>query len=86
MKVYSLADRGSPAGRLLQLDAKAEVTIDLAAQTLTLPDGRAVWFPIDAFSRHCLLGGVDELGYILGQAAATAAYEARREASINTLG
>ncbi|MEK7406708.1 MAG: 3-isopropylmalate dehydratase small subunit [Acidobacteriota bacterium] len=70
---------------LFRLEPEAEVSIDLAAQTLTLPDGRAVEFPIDAFARHCLLGGVDELGYILGQEAAIAAYEARREGSINTL-
>jgi 3-isopropylmalate/(R)-2-methylmalate dehydratase small subunit len=43
----------------------ATLTIDLASQTLTLPDGRAVTFPIDPFSKTCLLNGVDELGYIL---------------------
>jgi 3-isopropylmalate/(R)-2-methylmalate dehydratase small subunit len=56
----------------------AIVRIDLAAQTLTLPSGRAIEFPIDAFSRHCLLNGVDELGYILQQSPAIEAYEARR--------
>lgn len=59
--------------------------VDLASQTLTLPDGRAVEFPVDAFSRHCLLEGVDELGYILQQNEAIQAYEARREGSLNTL-
>jgi 3-isopropylmalate/(R)-2-methylmalate dehydratase small subunit len=59
--------------------------IDLASQTLTLPDGTAVEFPIDAFSKHCLLEGVDELGYILKQDAAISAYEAKRVGSINTL-
>jgi 3-isopropylmalate/(R)-2-methylmalate dehydratase small subunit len=39
--------------------------VDLAAQTLRLPDGKAVRFPIDPFARTCLLEGVDELGYIL---------------------
>src|ERR1700722_2687554 len=63
----------------------AVVKIDLASQTLTLEDGTAVEFPIDAFSKHCLLEGVDELGYILKQDAAIAAYEARRVGSINTL-
>ncbi|HUA85291.1 MAG TPA: 3-isopropylmalate dehydratase small subunit [Bryobacteraceae bacterium] len=53
------------------------VHVDLAAQTLTLPDGRAIPFPIDAFSKYCLLEGVDELGYILQQEPAIAAYEAR---------
>jgi 3-isopropylmalate/(R)-2-methylmalate dehydratase small subunit len=43
----------------------AEVTVDLATQTLRLPDGGAVKFPIDPFARTCLLEGVDELGYIL---------------------
>lgn len=42
-----------------------ELTVDLAAQTLNLPGGRAVKFPIDPFARVCLLEGVDELGYIL---------------------
>ena len=63
----------------------AIVKIDLAAQTLTLPDGTAVEFPIDAFAKHCLLEGVDELGYILKQDAAISAYEATRVGSINTL-
>ena len=63
----------------------AVVKIDLASQTLTLEDGTAVEFPIDAFSKHCLLEGVDELGYILKQDAAIAAYEAGRVGSINTL-
>jgi len=63
----------------------AIVKIDLASQTLTLPDGTAVEFPIDAFSKHCLLEGVDELGYILKQDAAISAYEAQRVGSINTL-
>jgi 3-isopropylmalate/(R)-2-methylmalate dehydratase small subunit len=63
----------------------ATVKIDLASQTLTLPDGTAVEFPIDAFSKHCLLEGVDELGYILKQDAAISAYESQRVGSINTL-
>jgi 3-isopropylmalate/(R)-2-methylmalate dehydratase small subunit len=63
----------------------AEVKIDLASQTLTLPDGATIEFPIDAFSKHCLLEGVDELGYILKQDTAISAYEAQRLGSINTL-
>jgi 3-isopropylmalate/(R)-2-methylmalate dehydratase small subunit len=63
----------------------AVVKIDLASQSLTLADGTAVEFPIDAFSKHCLLEGVDELGYILKQDAAIAAYEATRVGSIDTL-
>ena len=43
--------------------------------TLTLPDGTAVQFPIEAFARYCLLNGVDELGFLLQQADAIARYE-----------
>ena len=64
---------------------EAVLKVDLASQTLTLPDGRAVEFPVDAFSKTCLLEGVDELGYILQQNAAIAAYEAQRPITINTL-
>ncbi|MCH8337112.1 MAG: 3-isopropylmalate dehydratase small subunit [Proteobacteria bacterium] len=41
-----------------------EVVIDVAASTLTLPDGRTVSYPIDSFARHCLLEGIDQLGYL----------------------
>jgi 3-isopropylmalate/(R)-2-methylmalate dehydratase small subunit len=63
----------------------ARVKVDLAGQKLTLPDGRAVEFPVDGFSKQCLLDGVDELGFILKQEPAIAAFEAHRQGSINTL-
>jgi 3-isopropylmalate/(R)-2-methylmalate dehydratase small subunit len=59
--------------------------IDLASQTVTLAGGRTVEFPIDPFAKHCLLEGVDELGYMLNQQPAIAAYEAKRAGSVNTL-
>ena len=65
--------------QLLSLAAEepsTQVTIDLAEQTVTLPDGRAVTFPIDNFSKTCLLEGIDQLGYLLQQADQIAAYEA----------
>jgi 3-isopropylmalate/(R)-2-methylmalate dehydratase small subunit len=70
----------------VEKDPDARVEVNLAAQTLTLPDGRAVEFPVDPFSKQCLLDGVDELGYILKQEPAIAAFEARRVGSINTIG
>jgi 3-isopropylmalate/(R)-2-methylmalate dehydratase small subunit len=66
-------------------DPAVTVTVDLAAQKLILPDGRAVEFPVDPFSKHCLLEGVDELGYIMKNQAAIAQFEAQRQGSINTL-
>ena len=53
----------------------AEVEIDLPSTTLRLPDDRSVSFPVEAFARYCLMNGVDELGYLLKQADAIAAYE-----------
>ena len=64
---------------------EATVSIDLARQKLTLPDGSAVIFPIDGFAKFCMLEGVDELGFILKQEAAIAAYEAKRPLTVNTL-
>jgi 3-isopropylmalate/(R)-2-methylmalate dehydratase small subunit len=54
-----------------------EIEIDLAAMALRLPDGREVSFPVDAFARYCLLNGVDELGHLLSQSDAIAAFETR---------
>jgi 3-isopropylmalate/(R)-2-methylmalate dehydratase small subunit len=65
---------------LAAADAGVKVAVDLAEQVLLLPDGRAIAFPIDGFSRHCLLEGIDELDYILKQEPAITAFEARRVA------
>ena len=56
----------------------AAVDIDVEATTVTLPDGRCVKFPLEAFARHCLLHGVDELGYLLSRAPAIDAWERAR--------
>lgn len=64
--------------QLLEMAAESphlELTIDLANQTVTLPNGREVSFPIDGFSKTCLLEGLDQLGYLLKQAEHVAAYE-----------
>ncbi|HYL76430.1 MAG TPA: 3-isopropylmalate dehydratase small subunit [Bryobacteraceae bacterium] len=61
------------------------VGVDLSSQKLTLPGGRAVEFPVDSFAKHCLLEGIDELGYILQQDATIATFEAAHPAPINAL-
>ena len=71
--------------RAVETNPDYTVTVDLAAQKLVLPDGRAVEFPVDAFSKHCMLEGVDELGYILKHESEIAAYEARRPDTVDTL-
>ena len=68
----------------VEKDRNATVKIDLARQTLTTPAGRQIGFPVDGFSKHCLLEGVDELGYMLQHEAKIAAFEATRVDSIDT--
>jgi 3-isopropylmalate/(R)-2-methylmalate dehydratase small subunit len=70
-----LADEETHAWLLA--NPQAEVTIDVEQSTLALPDGTTAKFPLEGFARFCLLNGVDELGYLLSQDAAIAAYERR---------
>jgi len=61
---------------MVEESPQAELAIDLALQTLTLSNGYTVSFPIDSFSKTCLLQGVDELGYLQSFEKQIAAYEA----------
>jgi len=56
----------------------AAVTVDLESQTITAPDGTSETFPVDSFARYCLLNGIDELGFLMKQEEAIAAFEVRR--------
>ena len=55
-----------------------ELRIDVEESRLTLPDGRAIDYPIDAFARYCLTQGIDQLGYLQQQADAIASFEETR--------
>jgi 3-isopropylmalate/(R)-2-methylmalate dehydratase small subunit len=44
-----------------------QVEIDLESRQLRLPEGRVVEFPLDGFSRHCLMHGIDQLGFLVQQ-------------------
>ncbi len=54
------------------------LTVDLVAQTVTTPTGKTFNFEIDAFRRHCLLNGLDDIGLTLQHVAEIKAYEERR--------
>ena len=58
------------------------VTIDLVSLRITLPDGASSSFPLEPFSRHCLIEGVDELAYLIAQEADISAYERRNPESL----
>jgi 3-isopropylmalate/(R)-2-methylmalate dehydratase small subunit len=59
----------------VKADPHAKLSVDLAKAELTLPDGAKVAFPIDGFAQHCLLNGIDQLGYILSFDDKIEAYE-----------
>lgn len=69
---------------LLEEVPDTEVTIDLLAQVLVLPDGRRAEFPIDSFSKHCLLEGIDQLGYLCKQEEHVLTYEETHPPRVNT--
>ena len=56
-----------------------EVTVNVEDTTLALPDGARVKFPLEGFSRYCLLNGVDELGFLLDRRPQIEAYERQRQ-------
>jgi len=56
-----------------------ELTVDLAEQTVTTPEGAAYRFSIDPFRKDCLYRGLDSIGLTLQHEAAIAAYEAQRK-------
>jgi 3-isopropylmalate/(R)-2-methylmalate dehydratase small subunit len=56
----------------------AELHIDVESSQMTLPDGRVVEYPIDAFARYCLTQGIDQLGYLQQQSEAVTTYEETR--------
>jgi 3-isopropylmalate/(R)-2-methylmalate dehydratase small subunit len=63
---------------LVAADANAQVMIDLPAQQVKLPDGRAFGFDINPHHKHNLVNGLDEIGLTLQQADSIKAYEAKR--------
>lgn len=79
-QLCSLVTHGRQGGD----ESNIEITIDLASRSLYLPDGQPVTFPIDEFSKSCLLAGVDQLGYLLKHEAQIAAYEQKHPPRVCT--
>ena len=66
-----------PTAAWLLAHPGVEVTIDVEQGTLTLPGGETVGFPLEPFARHCLLEGVDGLGFLLSRTAEIDDFERR---------
>ena len=57
--------------------ANARIEVDLEAQTITASDGQVFAFEVDAFKKHCLLNGLDDIGLTLEKAASIQSFEGR---------
>lgn len=69
---------------LAEEEPSTSVSVDVESQTLTLPDGRKVKFPLDGFSKYCLLNGVDQLGYLMNLDDEVQGYEANNPQRVET--
>ena len=57
--------------------ANARMTVDLEAQEITTSDGQVFTFEVDAFKKHCLLNGLDDIGLTMEKSAAIDSFEAQ---------
>ena len=64
-----------------QRGSNAILTVDLEEQEITGPDGGTIKFDIDAFKRHCLLNGLDDIGLTMEKAASIDSFEKANAAS-----
>jgi 3-isopropylmalate/(R)-2-methylmalate dehydratase small subunit len=63
-----------------RLGQNSRITIDLERQVVVRPNGEEIPFEVDAFRKHCLLHGLDDVGLTMQKGAAIDAFEARRNA------
>jgi 3-isopropylmalate/(R)-2-methylmalate dehydratase small subunit len=61
--------------------ANARMSIDLEAQTVTSSDGEIFSFEVDAFKKHCLLNGLDDIGLTMEKLPSIDAFEAKASQS-----
>jgi len=59
--------------------ANARISVDLAAQEVTAPDGTVFAFEVDSFKKHCLMNGLDDIGLTLEKVSAIDAFEAKAQ-------
>ena len=69
---------------LFEEDPTTVVAVDVPNQQLVLPGGQHVSFPLDPFAKHCLIHGVDQMGFLLNEDGAIAAYESHHTARVQT--
>ena len=78
------ADTQQQLFSLAEEDPTSSVSVDVESQTLNLPDGRKVKFPLDGFAKYCLLNGIDQLGYLINLDDAVQGYETKNPQRVQT--
>ena len=73
-----LAERDFPADR----ESNPILTVDLERQEIVRPEGRMFKFEIDAFRKHCLLNGLDDIGLTLQKSSLVDNFESQRQAQL----
>ena len=71
--------------RMAQERPTTEIKVDLQDRLISSPEIGSIPFQIDPFVRHCLLNGIDELGYLLDQMSQIEAYETRHPQRVQTI-
>jgi 3-isopropylmalate/(R)-2-methylmalate dehydratase small subunit len=66
-------------------DRSTRITIDLERQSVSLPTGGLAEFPMDAFAKHCMLAGLDSLGFLLAETERIESYERTHTARVCTV-
>ena len=64
----------------------ATLSVDLVSQTVTLPDGSTMWFPVEPFAKYCVVNGVDQLGFLANADSDIRAYEQTHATRVDTVG
>ena len=82
LPIVLAAEKVASLRQQLKASPEAELEIDLAGQTLHLPDGSVERFDVDPFRKECLLAGIDEIELTLRYEKEIAAYEARQRHSL----
>jgi 3-isopropylmalate/(R)-2-methylmalate dehydratase small subunit len=67
--------------KVVEANPGYQLNVDLAAQTVTREDGKVYSFEIDAFRKHCLLNGLDDIGLTLVDGDAIATFESKHRAT-----
>lgn len=75
-------DAGVVDGLFKEVEANEgyQLTVDLEAQTIATPTGESISFDVEAFRKHCLLNGLDDIGLTLQHVDDIRAYEAKHQA------